>query len=114
MLFRSTDCAHGMGLAAISLPYYRLIYPNGLDKFVRFAKEIWGIAIEGKTKEAIAEEGINAMENFLKECGVVTSIKELGATKEMLPKIAESTVIVGRGSTNSTRHETLSLLEACF
>jgi len=37
------------------------------------------------------------MEHFLNECGIVTSIKELGATKEMLPKIVESTVITGRG-----------------
>lgn len=109
-----TDCAHGMGLAAISLPYYRHIYPNGLDKFVRFAKEIWGVYAEGKTKEAVAEEGINAMEKFLNECGIVTSIKELGATKEMLAKIAESTVIVGRGYKKLTRDEILSILEACF
>jgi len=108
-----TDCAHGMGLAAISLPYYRHIYPNGLDTFVRFAKEIWGVSPEGKTKEAIAEEGINAMENFLNECGIVTSIKELGATKEMLPKIAESTVITGRGYKKLTGDEILSILEAC-
>lgn len=59
-----------MGFAAISLPYYRHIYPDGLDKFVRFAKEIWGVSPEGKTKEAIAEEGINVMENFLDECGI--------------------------------------------
>lgn len=109
-----TDCAHGMGLAAISLPYYRLIYPNGLDKFVRFATEVWGISTEGKTKEGIAEEGINAMEDFLKECGIVTSLKELGATKEMLPKIAESTVITGRGYKKLNRDEILNILEACF
>lgn len=109
-----TDCAHGMGLAAISLPYYRHIYPWGLDKFVRFAKEIWGVSTEGKTIEAVAEQGINAMEEFLNECGIVISLKELGATKEMLPKIAESTVIPGRGYKKLTRDEILSILEACF
>jgi alcohol dehydrogenase YqhD (iron-dependent ADH family) len=109
-----TDCAHGMGLAAISLPYYRHIYPNGLDKFVRFAKEIWGVSTEGKSREAIAQEGINAMENFLHECGIVTSLKELGATKEMLPKIAESTFIIGRGYKKLNSDEILNILEACF
>ena len=109
-----TDCAHGMGLAAISLPYYRLIYPWGLDKFVRFAKEIWGVSTEGKTREAVAEQGINAMEEFLNECGIVTSLRQLGATKEMLPKIAESTVIPGRGYKKLTSDEILSILEACF
>lgn len=109
-----TDCAHGMGLAAISLPYYRHIYPNGMDKFVRFAAEIWGVSTLDKTKEAVAEEGIDALEKFLNECGIVTRLKELGATKEMLPKIAESTVIRGSGYKKLTRDEILRILEACF
>lgn len=109
-----TDCAHGMGLAAISLPYYRHIYPYGLDKFVRFATEIWGISAEGKTKEAVAEEGLDALEHFLKRCGIVTSLEELGATKEMLPKIAESTFILGNGYKKLTTEEILEILEACF
>ncbi len=45
-----TDCAHGMGLAAISIPYYNYIYSYGLDKFVKFAKNIWDVSEEGKTK----------------------------------------------------------------
>lgn len=109
-----TDCAHGMGLAAISLPYYRLIYKFGLEKFVRFATQVWGISSEGKTQDQIALEGINALESFTKECGIVTSIKELGATKEMLPKIAESTTILGKGYKKVTTEEILNILEECF
>ncbi|HOP63853.1 MAG TPA: iron-containing alcohol dehydrogenase, partial [Spirochaetota bacterium] len=109
-----TDCAHGMGLAAISLPYYRYISPYGIDKFVRFATEVWGISSEGKTKEDIAKEGLDALEAFTKECGIVTSLKELGATKEMLPKIAESTIIIGSGYKKLTAEEVLNILEACF
>ncbi len=109
-----TDCAHGMGLAAVSLPYYRLIYKFGLDKFVRFATEVWGVSAEGKTKEQIALEGIDALEAFTKECGIVTSLQELGATKEMLPKIAESTIIIGNGYKKLTAEEVLNILEECF
>lgn len=43
-----TDATHGMTLAAVSLPYYRLICPYGLPKFVRFAKEVWGVNAEAK------------------------------------------------------------------
>lgn len=109
-----TDCAHGMGLAAVSLPYYRLIYKFGLDKFVRFATEVWGVSAEGKTKEQIALEGIDALEAFTKECGIVTSLEELGATKEMLPKIAESTIIIGNGYKKLTSEDVLNILEDCF
>ncbi|WP_346338512.1 iron-containing alcohol dehydrogenase [Vibrio parahaemolyticus] len=109
-----TDCAHGMGLAAVSLPYYRLIYKVGLDKFVRFATQVWGVSTEGKTKEQIALEGIDALEAFTKECGIVTSLEELGATKEMLPKIAESTIIIGNGYKKLTNEDVLNILEECF
>jgi alcohol dehydrogenase YqhD (iron-dependent ADH family) len=109
-----TDCAHGMGLAAVSLPYYRLIYKFGLDKFVRYATQVWGVSAEGKTKEQIALEGIDALEAFTKECGIVTSLEELGATKEMLPKIAESTVILGNGYKKLTKEEVLNILEECY
>jgi butanol dehydrogenase len=109
-----TDCAHGMGLAAISLPYYRHISPHGLDKFARFATDVWGIAAEGKSKDALAKEGIDALEAFCKECGIVTSLKELGATEDMLPKIADSTVILGGGYKKLTAEDILGILKECF
>ncbi|MEE0568394.1 iron-containing alcohol dehydrogenase [Clostridium sp.] len=108
-----TDCAHGMGLAAISIPYYNYIYTYGLDKFVRFAKEVWHVSPEGKTKDEIAKEGLTALESFIKECGMITSIKELGATKEILPLIANSTVL-GGGYKKLTAEDILTILEACY
>jgi alcohol dehydrogenase YqhD (iron-dependent ADH family) len=109
-----TDCAHGMGLAAISLPYYRYISKFGLDKFVRFASQVWGVDETGKTKEAVALEGIAAMESFIKECGIVTSLKELGATEEMLPLIANSTVLLPGGYKALTSEEVLEILKTAY
>ncbi|MHC1681448.1 MAG: iron-containing alcohol dehydrogenase [Clostridiaceae bacterium] len=109
-----TDCAHGMGLAAVSLPYYRYIYKFGLDKFVRFAKQVWGVDETGKTKEAVALEGIDAMESFVKECGIVISLKELGATEEMLPLIANSTVLLQGGYKALTADEVLEILKTAY
>ena len=108
-----TDCAHGMGLAAISIPYYRYIYSYGLDKFVRFAKQVWDVSEEGKTKDEVAQEGISCLESFIKELGIVTSISELGATREMLPLIANSTVL-GGAYKKLTAEEVLKILENCF
>ena len=108
-----TDCAHGMGLAAISMPYYRYIYSYGLDKFVRFAKEVWNVSEEGKSKEEIALEGIDCLESFAKELGIVTSLRELGATREMLPLIANSTVL-GGGYKKLNAEEILKILENCY
>lgn len=109
-----TDCAHGMGLATISLPYYRHIYKFGLDKFVRFAKQVWSVDESGKTKEEVALEGLRVMEKFIKECGIVTSLKELGATEEMLPLIANSTVILNGGYKTLTPEEILDILKTAY
>lgn len=109
-----TDCAHGMGLAAISLPYYRHIYKFGLDKFVRFAKQVWNVDDSGKTKEEVALEGLRVMEKFIKECGIVTNLKELGATEEMLPLIANSTVILNGGYKTLTPEEILDILKTAY
>lgn len=53
-----TDATHGMTLSAVSIPYYRAICPYGLQKFKRFAMNVWNVNPEGKTDEAIADEGL--------------------------------------------------------
>ena len=67
---------HGAGLAAIWGSWARLVYQNCLPRFVRFAREVWGI--EGTDDEAVALAGIEAMEAFYREIGMPTSLGELG------------------------------------
>lgn len=106
-----TDATHGMTLSAVSLPYYRYIMPYGLPKFVRFAKEVWGVNGNGKTEEQIAEEGLAAMENWMKELGLAMNLGELGATEEMLDGIADGTIILEGGYKVLNRDEVLTVLK---
>ena len=92
-----TDATHGMTLAAVSLPYYRFIMPYGLAKLVRFAKNVWNVDTAGKTDEQVAEDGLAAMESWMKELGLVMNITELGANEEMLEGLAQSTLILDGG-----------------
>ena len=92
-----TDATHGMTLSAVSLPYYRHIMPYGLAKFVRFAKNVWDIDALGKTDEQIAAEGLEAMENWMKELGLVLNITELGATEDMIPDLVKGTLVMTGG-----------------
>ena len=92
-----TNATHGMTLAAVSLPYYRYILPYGVQKFKRFAINVWDVDPEGKTDEQIAGEGLNAMEAWMKELGLVMNISELGATEDMLEGIADGTIILPGG-----------------
>ena len=108
-----TDCPHGVGLAIVSIPYYRYIYKYGLDKFVRFAKNIWDVQTDGKTKERVAEEGIDRLFDFVKELGIPTTLREVGATEDMLEKIANSASL-GGGYKELTNAEILEILKECF
>ncbi len=93
-----TDCTHGMGLAAISVPYYRYVMKSGgVKRFARYAVNVWGISPDGKTDEELAAAGMDALLAFENDMGMVTSIRELGATEEMLPLIANSTICTGGG-----------------
>ena len=105
-----TDATHGMTLSAVSLPYYRHILPYGQKKFARFAANVWGIAAEGKSERQLAEEGLAAFEAWMREIGVSMNITELGATEEMLPKIADATFLLDGGYKKLTREEVLEIL----
>ena len=106
-----TNATHGMTLAAVSLPYYRHILPYGLPKFKRFAIEVWKVNPEGKTDEEIAEEGLKAMEDWMKELGLSMKISELGATKDMIDGIADATFLLEGGYKVLSRKEVVEILE---
>lgn len=108
-----TDCAHGAGLAAISVPYYQYIYRYGVDKFVRFAKNVWDIDTGELSKEDAANAGIEKLSDFIKELGLPQTLRELGATEEMLPLIAESTV-QGGGYKKMNADDILMVLKNCY
>ncbi len=92
-----TDATHGMTLAAVSMAYYRFIMPFGLPKFKRYAINVWDVRTEGKTDEEIASEGLDQMEAYMKEIGLVMNIKDLGATEDMIDGIAQGSFILQGG-----------------
>ena len=106
-----TNATHGMTLAAVSLPYYRHILPYGLPKFKRFAIEVWKVNPEGKADEEIAEEGLKAMEDWMKELGLAMKISELGATKDMIDGIADATFLLEGGYKVLKREEVVAILK---
>ena len=107
-----TDATHGMTLSSVSLPYYRYIMPYGLKKFARFAVEVWGISADGKSEEQLAEAGLNAMESWMKEIGLVMKISELGVTDDMIEGIADATIILNGGYKVLNREEVVQILKA--
>ena len=109
-----SNCNHGKGLAVIHPVYYRHIYKYGLPKFVRFAKNVWGISDEGRDDDALAMAGITALSEFIKEVGLPTTLKELGVKKEQLKEIADSCGISQGSYKVMTHEEILQIFEECY
>lgn len=100
-----TNATHGMTLSAVSLPYYHYIMKYGLDKFVRFAKNVWNIDDNNKSKEEVADEGLKTMEDWMKKLGLVMNITELGANKDLIDDLVNATIILEGGYKLLTKEE---------
>lgn len=106
-----TNATHGMTLAAVSLPYYRYILPYGLEKFKRFAINVWNVRTDGKTDEQIAADGLCEMEKWMKEIGVVMSLSEFGVKAEDVEKLADLTLPMNGGYKPLSREEIVAIFK---
>ena len=68
------DIAHGASLSAVWGQWARYVYQNRIERFVRFAKNVWNIT-EGSDEE-IALAGIQATVDYFKSIGVPTCFSE--------------------------------------
>lgn len=105
-----TNAAHGMTLAAVSLPYYRFILPNAVDKFKRFAVNVWNVDTQNRTDIEIAREGLDCMEKWMRQMGLVLSSKELGVEEENIGRIADLTIILPGGYRTLSREDIVEIL----
>ena len=80
-----------MGLAVVHPNYLKFVYKNHLEKFRSFAINVWNINPEGKTDEELALESIEALQNFFKEIGAPTTLRELDIPKDKIKEMAENT-----------------------
>jgi len=78
----------------------------------KFAREVWGISADGRSDEQLANEGLNAMESWMKELGLVMKISDLGVTEEMIEGIADGTIILTGGYKVLSRDEVVKVLKA--
>lgn len=105
-----TDCNHGQGLAVIHPAYYRHIVKDAPEKFLRFAKEVFGAET--------AEAGIDALAAFIEECGLPTKLGQLKSrveiTPEVLRKVADTCNIIPCNPRQLDRDEVYDILMECM
>lgn len=110
-----TDCNHGQGLAVIHPRLYRHIYQNGLEKFKRYAVEVWKIDPTGMSDDEVALVGIEALEKFISEIGLPTTLSQMGITDvDMLKKVADSTILTAGCCKKLNHEEIFEILKECL
>ncbi len=109
-----TDATHGHTLAAVSGAYYRLLIsksPDAVQKFKRLAMNVWNVSAEGKTDERIAMEGLETMEQWMRELGLAMNITDCGAKPELIEGMADACPICQGGYYILNRDEVVKVLK---
>ncbi|PNR98008.1 iron-containing alcohol dehydrogenase [Petrotoga olearia] len=105
-----TDCNHGQGLAVIHPAYYRHIVKNAEEKFTRFAKIVFNVDN--------AKAGIDALADFIRECGLPTKMGQLKSKVEISPevlrKVADTCNIIKCNPRELSRDEIYEILMECM
>lgn len=84
-----TGITHGAGLAVLFPHWAKYVMHEDLDRFCRFAKEVFGIYGDGYSKEEWALAGIEAFAGFASELGLPGKLKDFGISKENLHWMAK-------------------------
>lgn len=93
------DVAHGAGLCAIWGSWARYVYKTNPARFAQFAVRVFDAAENFCDREATAEKGIEAWEDWCRSIGMPASLTELGIapTDGQIEEMAEKCVSAGGG-----------------
>ena len=108
-----TDATHGHTLAAVSGAYYRLLIDRSEDavaKFSRLAVNVWNVDAKGKSGKAVAMEGLERMEQWMRELGLAMNITDCGADSSQLEGIADACPINTTGYAVLSREDVIDVL----
>ena len=86
------DVAHGAGLAAIWGPWAYHVYKADVSRFVRYAKNVWGIEQGDSTAEETAVKAIEATREFFHSIGMPITVAEMLGRRMTEEEIEDLTV----------------------
>ncbi len=89
------DIPHGGGLSIIFPNWMRYVLDDGVEKFKRYAIEVWDVETNNRTDKEIALEGIERTSSFFKEIGAPTDLKYYNIDEEYIDIMSKNAVAEG-------------------
>ena len=111
------DITHGVGLAILTPVWMRYILSEStVDRFAVYAANVWDVT-EGDKWDA-ARAGIDRTRKFFRECGLPSTLREVGIGEENFGKMAEEAVrtsgIATRSYVHLGREDIIKIYENCL
>ena len=88
--------AHGEGLAIVFPAWCKFVYHSDIERFCRFAVNVWGCSKNPDNMEITANEGIAFVENYFKRLGMPTRLSEIGIGEGEFEQLAEKCTYFGK------------------
>lgn len=77
-----SDCAHGAGLAVVLPAWMEFVMEHDVDRFARFAVNVFGCEMDADHPENTAKAGIVALRAFFRSIGMPEKLGQLGDALE--------------------------------
>lgn len=109
------DLTHGAGLAIVTPRWMEYVLDeDNVERFYNAAVNIWGVGPD-EDEMAVAEKGIQALKEFIKEVELPSSLKDVDIDGEKIGEMAEKVVLFGEiGNLKPLESSDVEkILEAC-
>ncbi len=91
------DLSHGGSLGITMCAWAKHVYKEDINRFCRFAVNVWDVTYDSDNPEKTALEGIKRMESFIHELGIPTTFKNANLPTDGFEKMAERAIDNGLG-----------------
>jgi len=83
------DLAHGASLAIMVPAWMKYIYKQHIDRFYKFAVNVFKVEPAAMSRELTAYEGILRLETFIKRMGLPTRLSEANVDAAKIPEMTK-------------------------
>jgi alcohol dehydrogenase YqhD (iron-dependent ADH family) len=100
------DISHGEGISILFPAWMQYVYLNAVERFKKYAINVWGIETSKRSDQEVALEGISKTKSYFKSLGAPTSFQEVGISiEDDMEKVVNKINTKDRGSFKKIHRE---------